>query len=404
MIFNNSKKLHRLINCWGTGVGSSPGLGGPGIGDGDGGPAPGSGPGQSGSVVGGGTFGGLSGFGGDTGEVGNFGLDPTTSSKSFLKSKTLVEYLGEDHLFSKALDKVTPEMVLQGLLPGGIFGLGKAGQIVGDFVAGLIGGEPDLTGGIVGDQEGGPDISQEQYDQLMNSFGMSKDEVDQISDFMSSTPQTYNEVIEKSLQDIRDIDTDIKYNKTLADLSGIQMDETEKALLDSQKNIAIDRALSTIEDTFSQEGESMVAQQIQNLGTNALGGTIGQGFVKRWQEREASAKTGALQDIESTYLAAERQAIDTQKQRQIDMWGKQYDADISSAELSLDKAKSAGALNLDWAKTQFSGDQAALDRALQERMGNREYGAWDDANKWGAIGGLAGSVFGSDWFGDWLTG
>jgi hypothetical protein len=71
----------------------------------------------------------------------------------------------------------------------------------------------------------------------------------------------------------------------------------------------------------------MVAQQIQNLGTNALGGTIGQGFIKRWQEREAAAKTGALQDIESTYLAAERQAIDQQKQRQIDMWGKEYEAE-----------------------------------------------------------------------------
>jgi hypothetical protein len=68
--------------------------------------------------------------------------------------------------------------------------------------------------------------------------------------------------------------------------------------------------------------------KFKTLAQTLLGGTIGQGFVKRWQEREAAAKTGALQDIESTYLAAERQAIDQQKLRQIDMWGKEYDAEV----------------------------------------------------------------------------
>jgi hypothetical protein len=264
-----------------------------------------------------------------------------------------------------------------------------------------------------------------------------------------------------ALQKIKDVDTDIKYNHTLADLSGIQMDAREKALLDSQKNIAIDRALTTIEDTFSQEGESMVAQQIQNLGTNALGGTIGQGFVKRWQEREAAAKTGALQDIESIYLGAERQAIDMQKQRQVDIWGKEYEAEKSSAEMGLNKAianydaqnqatvlalnkamaeynaeqeytqmsldkaktgfeaeKSTAELSLDKAKAEsllqyqwdqsylqdattrrgqdISAEQANLDRLLQERMGNIEYGAWADtkssANTWGAVGSIGGAM------------
>jgi hypothetical protein len=40
--------------------------------------------------------------------------------------------------------------------------------------------------------------------------------------------------IDSALQRIRDVDTDIEYNKTLADLSGIQMDATEKALLNSR--------------------------------------------------------------------------------------------------------------------------------------------------------------------------
>ena len=223
--------------------------------------------------------------------------------------------------------------------------------------------------------------------------------------------------IESALQRIRDVDTDIEYNKTLADLSGIQMDATEKALLNSQKQIAIDRALTTIEDTFSQEGDHIVAQQIQNLGTNALGGTIGQGFIKRWQEREAAAKTGALQDIESTYLAAERQAIDQQKQRQIDMWGKEYDADKATAEMSLDKAKAEGLLQYQWDQSylqnattrrgqDITSEQANLDRLLNERMGNVSIGAYEDANKWSTVAGVGGAIAGgiakSDWFGDTL--
>jgi hypothetical protein len=149
------------------------------------------------------------------------------------------------------------------------------------------------------------------------------------------------------------------------------------------------------------------------LAQTHLGGTIGQGFVKRWQEREAAAKTGALQDIESTYLAAERQAIDQQKQRQIDMWGKEYDADKATAEMSLDKAKAESLLQYEWDKSylqdattrrgqDINTEQANLDRLLKERMGNIEVGAYEDANKWAAVGGVVGSVASSDWFGDTL--
>ena len=221
--------------------------------------------------------------------------------------------------------------------------------------------------------------------------------------------------IDAAMQAIRDVDTDITYQHTLADLSGIGMDANEKALLDSQKGIAIDRAITEIEDTFAPEGESIIAQQIHNLGTNALGGTIGQGFVKRWQEREAKAKTGALQDIESTYLAAERQGIDSAKQRQMDLWSKEYEGDVKSAELGLDKNKAGAMLQYDWDRSyldrlatmrgqDISAEQANLDRLLKERMGNTEYDAWQDSNKWGAVGGVVGSVAGSDWFGDVVSG
>ena len=225
--------------------------------------------------------------------------------------------------------------------------------------------------------------------------------------------------INSAMQAIKDVDTDITYQHTLADLSGIGMDANEKALLDSQKGIAIDRAITEIEDTFAPEGESIIAQQIHNLGTNALGGTIGQGFVKRWQEREAKAKTGALQDIESTYLAAERQGIDSAKQRQMDLWGKEYESDVKSAELGLDKSKSTAALQYDWDRSyldrlaqmrgqDISAEQQNLDRLLKERMGNIEYDAWQDtqksANLWGAVSGIGGGIAQSDWFGDVVSG
>jgi hypothetical protein len=213
--------------------------------------------------------------------------------------------------------------------------------------------------------------------------------------------------MKESMQSIKDADINIEYNHTLADLSGIQMDAQEKELLYAQKEIAIDRAITEIEDTFSFEGEAMVARQIQNLGSNALGGTIGQSFVKRWQEREAAAKTGALQDIESTYLSAERQAIDTQKQRQVDIWGKEFEADKTQAELNLEKSKSEALLGYQWGELETTTGQkskeAALDRALQERMGNKELGAWDEANVWSGVGSVAGAVVGSDWFGDAIS-
>jgi len=209
--------------------------------------------------------------------------------------------------------------------------------------------------------------------------------------------------ITAAMKAVKDVDTDIEYNHTLADLSGIGMDANEKALLNQQKQIAMDRAIGEIQDTFSTEGESLIAQQIYNLGTNALGGTIGQEFVKRWQEREVKAKTNAMQDIESSYLAAERSAIDKNKQLQTELWGQEYNADVKSAELALDKTKAGASLQYQWDQSNLdrlaqlrgqdiTAEQANLDRLLQERMGNTSLGAWEDANKYSAIGSAIGNI------------
>ena len=255
------------------------------------------------------------------------------------------------------------------------------------------------------------------YSENINSDGTTSYMPDDASNDVSNMSwedklQAYDMTsINSAMQAIKDVDTDVQYQHTLADLSGIGMDANEKALLDAQKGIAIDRAITEIEDTFAPEGESIIAQQIHNLGTNALGGTVGQGFVKRWQDREASAKTNALQDIESTYLAAERQGIDTAKQRQMDIWGKEYESDVKSAELGLDKTKAGAGLQYEWDRSyldrlaqmrgqDITAEQQNLDRLLKERMGNQEYEAWEDSNMWTGIGGVVGSVAGSDWFGD----
>ena len=203
----------------------------------------------------------------------------------------------------------------------------------------------------------------------------------------TSVTQKYDTVAaQNAIKTVQEIDTDIKYQHTLADLSGISIDPQEKKLLDAQKDIAIDRAINEIEDTFAAEGESMVSKLIHNLGTNALGGTIGQGFVKRWQEREAKVKTDALQGIESTYLGAEQQATTAQKDYQVGIWDKQYAADIASAQLGIT----------------LRGQNIAAEQ------GATAYKAWEDANKWGAIGGVVGGIGGSliksDWFGDTVKG
>ena len=223
--------------------------------------------------------------------------------------------------------------------------------------------------------------------------------------------------IHTAIQGISDVDTDIQYQHTLADLSGIGLDPAEKEMLDTQRDLAIDRAIGEIESTFETEGESMVAQQIHNLGTNALGGTIGQSFVKRWQEREAQTKTDALSGIESQYLSASQSALNNQKQRQMDLWGKEYDSDVKQSELDLDKAKATASVQYNWDQSyldrlatlrgqDIQAEQGNLDRLLKERMGNQEIGAWEDANDsaaWGGIIGAATSDGGwlddiSDWF------
>ena len=352
--------------------------------------------------------------------VANYGqqsITPTTTEGFF---SSLVS-----HFTNEPINMAKSMMNFMSPIPMA-FSLAEVTSQTLDAMVGFLGGQPDATAAGAGaGSQGGP-VGPEQVKQALVNMGyqynpstgsyINPSPVVQAQAKYQNTLTAFNQAsINSAIQRILDVDTDIEYNKTLADLSGIQMDAKEKALLDAQKNIAIDRALTTIEDTFSQEGESMVAQQIQNLGANALGGTIGQGFVKRWQEREAAAKTGALQDIESTYLAAERQSIDQQKQRQIDMWGKDYDAEVKTAELSLDKAKAESLLQYQWDQSylqdattrrgqDITAEQANLDRLLQERMGNIEYGAWADtkssANTWGAVGSIGGAIVGSDWFGD----
>jgi hypothetical protein len=352
--------------------------------------------------------------------VANYGqqsITPTTTEGFF---SSLVS-----HFTNEPINMAKSMMNMMSPIPMA-FSLAEVTSQTLDAMVGFLGGQPDATAAGAGaGSQGGP-VGPEQVKQALVNMGyqynpstgsyINPSPAVQAQAKYQNTLGSFNQAsINSAIQRILDVDTDIEYNKTLADLSGIQMDAKEKALLDAQKNIAIDRALTTIEDTFSQEGESMVAQQIQNLGTNALGGTIGQGFVKRWQEREAAAKTGALQDIESSYLAAERQGIDTQKQRQIDMWDKEYNSEVKTAELSLEKAKAESALQYQWDQSyiddattrrgqDISAEQANLDRLLQERMGSIEYGAWADtqssANTWGAVGSIGGAIVGSDWFGD----
>jgi hypothetical protein len=354
--------------------------------------------------------------------VANYGqqsITPTTTEGFF---SSLVS-----HFTNEPINMAKSMMNMMSPIPMA-FSLAEVTSQTLDAMVGFLGGQPDATAAGAGaGSQGGP-VGPEQVKQALVNMGyqynpstgsyINPSPVVQAQAKYQNTLTAFNQAsINSAIQRILDVDTDIEYNKTLADLSGIQMDAKEKALLDAQKNIAIDRALTTIEDTFSQEGESMVAQQIQNLGTNALGGTIGQGFIKRWQEREAAAKTGALQDIESTYLAAERQAIDQQKQRQIDMWDKDYDAEVKTAELSLDKAKAESLLQYEWDRSylqdattrrgqDITAEQANLDRLLNERMGNVSIGAYEDANKWSAVAGVGGAIAGgiakSDWFGDTL--
>ncbi len=184
---------------------------------------------------------------------------------------------------------------------------------------------------------------------------------------------------------LKEVGEDIEYQQTLANLSGIELSEDETKYLDEQRDIAVDRAMVEIEDTFGEQTGQLIAQQVYNLGGNALGGTIGQSFMKKWQEKEAKMKTDSLADIESMYLGTKEQRLSEKKQHQMDLWGMDYD-----------KYKFDTGINFQW-------DQNALDRSLQERIGSQEINAWDDANKWSGLGSLAGSVVGSDWFGDWLT-
>ena len=217
--------------------------------------------------------------------------------------------------------------------------------------------------------------------------------------------------VEQAIAAISDVDTDIQYNHTLAELSGIGLDDQEREYYEAQKQLAINRALDQIENTFEPEGESIIAQQVYNLGENALGGTIGREFVNRWQERYDKAQTTALNEIESTYLAAQQSAIDRNKATQMEMWGKEYDADVKQAELDLDKAKSNALIQFDWDSKNLDRyvtmrgqdmnvEQAELDRILKDKMGEQEYSAYKSGNKWTLFGSLGSAAVKSDWFGD----
>ena len=379
--------------------------------------------------VGGDTFGGDSG-GGDSGsdaagpghgmsEAEFAGFDPADVSTHESQESFGSRFSSALSNIKSKVKKVDPvfQLAMSAIIPGAGIAVG-AGILLSSLAEALgisSSAESAATQAAMTAESEGSDAMESQmigetaYKQAISNAiaanpaaNITQEQANQYMSNLSSPGGT--DSINKAMDNLNSVSTDIEYTHTLADLSGIQMDATEKALIDSQKQIAIDRAITEIEDTYADEGEHMIAQQVYNLGENALSGTIGRDFFNRWQEREAKTKAGALQDIESTYLAAERQGIDTQKQRQIDLWGKEYESDVRSAELGLEKAKSSAALEYDWGKTtrgqDISVQQAELDRLLSERMGTRDYEAWEEANKWQAAGGIAGAVAGSDWFGE----
>ena len=304
--------------------------------------------------------------------------------------------------FSAATGGIPPELKAgMTLVPGfstattiGIALASLASAITGQGMLGA--GEPTDPG------DGGPafDSMVAKGRQYAKNLGWSDQDVLNV---VSGTGDTSTDADSDVVVPVQEANDELEYNHTLAELSGIELTPQETQYLDAQRDIAIDRAITEIEDTFAMEGESMVARQIHNLGTNALGGTIGQTFVKRWQERKAGAKTAAMQDIESSYLSAKEQRRLQKQQQQVGIWDKQFEADVQQAGIDLDKWKVEEGLDWEREKLTTVEEQAALDRALQERMGSTEVGAWKDANKWGAVGGILGSVAGSDWFGSKLT-
>jgi hypothetical protein len=189
--------------------------------------------------------------------VANYGqqsITPTTTEGFF---SSLVS-----HFTNEPINMAKSMMNFMSPIPMA-FSLAEVTSQTLDAMVGFLGGQPDATAAGAGaGSQGGP-VGPEQVKQALVNMGYQYNP--STGSYINPSPvvqaqntlTAFNQAsIDSALQRIRDVDTDIEYNKTLADLSGIQMDATEKALLDSQKQIAIDRALNTIEDTFSQEGES----------------------------------------------------------------------------------------------------------------------------------------------------
>lgn len=230
-----------------------------------------------------------------------------------------------------------------------------------------------------------------------------------LSDAFKTTPvqstmnilEELDDIMETSLSDL----ATVSQIHSLSELTG-SLSSEQSALLDRIRT----NSIANLSEVVNEETEDLVKSKIADLTSRGvLSGNVGTQALQDIDEYRTKKLVQGTRDIETNLAGLELNLIESNKEKQMELWGQELTKDLETAKLTTGwetaKLGTKGELASTMLGAQSDWDIARLN-ALTNIYGADTSGRYDlqvagmqskaadTASKWGAIGSIGGAIAG----------
>jgi len=229
---------------------------------------------------------------------------------------------------------------------------------------------------------------------------------EQLQSALGGQPATQAETdrLNSIMDNFEKVNTDIKFIHDLTELEGVTLSDEEKGFLETMRQ----NATTNLTDAVNESTIELAEQKIADLvNRGVLQGNIGSEAISKIYEKAGKVVGEQSRNIESDIANIGFQTLEQKKANQMNLWGKELEADIASATTGTDKWKSMGLLETtsqgmkqDWNQSlinalttmrgqDISKEIAGTQAGTSLSLANKELDVWKDVNKqsnWANIG------------------